>query len=80
MHVSSGQLFMITLSAFVAPANDVNLNCTLLFSPKVQVQRRAVPGELSNPAEILPDVESKTVMPVLQQVPPSEEHIGVFLQ
>ena len=78
--MSSGQLFIFTRSLFVAEVIDDIVNRILLTSPKVQVQRRAVPGELSNPAEILPDVESKTVMPVLQQVPPSEEHIGVFLQ
>ena len=78
--MSSGQLFIFTRSLFVAEVIDDIVNRILLTSPKVQVQRRAVPGELSNPAEILPDAESKTVMPVLQQVPPSEEHIGAFLQ
>jgi hypothetical protein len=78
--MSSGQLFILTHSLFVAEVIDDIVNRILMTSPKVQVQRRAFPVAFSNPAEILPDVESKTVMPVLQQVPPSEEHIRVFLQ
>jgi hypothetical protein len=77
VHPASGQLYKVTVSYLYSKSKDVNWKLIALLGSIVQVQCMSFSYKFSGPSEIVPDVPEILAMPLVQQVPLSEEQFSL---